>query len=50
LDSELETLREGLKEGQELCGRLGKSLSEVLSVEELAVPEEEEEVEEEERD
>lgn len=43
-------MREGIQEGKELCGRLGKVLSEFISVTELEVPEEEEGAEEEERD
>lgn len=40
LDPERETLREGIQEGKELCGRLGKVLTEFVSVTELEAPEE----------
>lgn len=31
----MKTLKDGLQEGRELCKKVGKQLSEVLSVEEL---------------
>lgn len=41
----MKTLKDGLQEGKELCEKIGKRLSEVLSVEELEKEEEEEEEE-----
>ena len=40
-DAELNAIREGREQGEEICKRFGKKLVEIVSVEELDQPEEE---------
>jgi hypothetical protein len=41
LDPEREALKEGIQQGEELCGKIDKVLTDFISVEELEAGEEE---------